>query len=95
MINEQFLCQGKKYINLSFDFIYGGSNHSKVLDGPTRLEQAAEANKLDGVHPLARRHHELLLIKLPKVKTVKGNGDHSEVRDKFCSNFQNMLIRSL
>ena len=27
--------------------------------------------------------------------TVKGNGDHSEVRDKFCSNFQNMLIRSL
>ena len=24
----------------------------------------------------------------------KGNGDHSEVRDKFCSNFQNMLIRS-
>ena len=26
---------------------------------------------------------------------IKGNGDHSEVRDKFCSNFQNMLIRSL
>ena len=26
---------------------------------------------------------------------LKGNGDHSEVRDKFCSNFQNMLIRSL
>ena len=26
---------------------------------------------------------------------VKGNGDHSEVRDKFCSNFQNMLMRSL
>ena len=44
---------------------------------------------------------------LPKVKlcvshkrcsiiaSFKGNGDHSEVRDKFCSNFQNMLIRSL
>ena len=27
--------------------------------------------------------------------TFKGNGDYSEVRDKFCSNFQNMLIRSL
>ena len=26
---------------------------------------------------------------------LKGNGDHSEVRDKFCSNFQNILIRSL
>ena len=26
---------------------------------------------------------------------IKGNGDHSEVRDKFCSNFQNMPIRSL
>ena len=25
---------------------------------------------------------------------LKGNGDHSEVRDKFCSNFQKMLIRS-
>ena len=25
----------------------------------------------------------------------KGNGDHSEVQDKFCSNFKNMLIRSL
>ena len=29
------------------------------------------------------------------VMPFKGNGDHSEVRDKFCSNFQNMLIRSL
>ena len=26
---------------------------------------------------------------------LKGKGDHSEVQDKFCSNFQNMLIRSL
>ena len=34
-------------------------------------------------------------LRCENVLKVKGNGDHSEVRDKFCSNFQNMLIRSL
>ena len=43
---------------------------------------------------------ETIINKYPGVifavnRVFKGNGDYSEVRDKFCSNFQNMLIRSL
>ena len=42
---------------------------------------------------IATKHGNLNSYNLQE--PLKGNGDHSEVRDKFCSNFQNMLIRSL
>ena len=44
------------------------------------------------LYAVAGTVRDLYIMLNAELSTVKGNGDHSEVRDKFCSNFQNMLI---
>ena len=50
---------------------------------------------LNSLKVFCRNRHILFsTLRILFLPIIKGNGDHSEVRDKFCSNYANEVIKN-